>query len=173
MMSDTVQRQCTLSIIAAVANNGIIGKDGTLPWHLPADLKYFRRVTTGHAIIMGRKNYQDIGRPLPNRVNIVLTRDTTFRAQGCLVAHSIEKAISLAGNDPEIFFIGGARVYEQVLPRADRLYLTRIHGSISGDTRFPQYDEDEWTRVSHEHHAADEENPYPISFDVFERSGAA
>jgi dihydrofolate reductase len=172
-MSESIRRTHLLSVIAAVAENGIIGKDGTLPWHLPADLKYFRRVTTGHTIVMGRRNYEDIGRPLPNRVNIVLSRDHGFRAEGCMVANSIEEAISLAGDESEIFFIGGARLYEQILPRADRLYLSRIHGDIDGDTRFPDYNESAWTRIAHELRPADPDNPYPISFEVYERSSTA
>lgn len=164
-----VPRTHRLSIIAAIAENGIIGKDGTLPWHLPADLKYFRRVTSGHTVIMGRKNYEDIGRPLPNRVNIVLSQDAGFRAQGCLVASSIEQAIALAGDESEIFFIGGAQVYEQILPRAHRLYLSRIHGRIEGDTYFPKFDERAWQRTTHDLRPADQDNPYAISFDVYER----
>jgi dihydrofolate reductase len=170
---DPMSHTCRLSIIAAIAENGIIGKDGTLPWHLPADLKYFRQVTSGHTVIMGRKNYEDIGRPLPNRVNIVLSRDGNFRAEGCLSANSIEQAISLAGDESEIFFIGGARVYEQILPHADRLYLSKIHGNIEGDTHFPKFDEREWKRVAHDLRPADHDNPYAISFDVYERAHAS
>ncbi len=168
-MPNPEQRKRTLSIIVAVSENGVIGRGGTLPWRLPADLKYFRRVTTGHAVVMGRKNFEDIGRPLPDRRNIVLTRDSGFRAEGCLVARSIEQAITLAGDDPEIFFIGGAELYTQILPRADRLYLTRVHASIEGDTYFPEFSSDDWIRITRERRDADADNPYDLSFDVFER----
>jgi dihydrofolate reductase len=159
----------TISLIAAVSSNGVIGRAGTLPWRLPADLKYFRRITTGHTIVMGRKNYEDIGRPLPDRNNVVLTRDPDFSAPGCSVVHSLDEALACAGTDPEIFFIGGAELYRQILPHADRLYLTRVLATIEGDTYFPDFDESEWELVRSEPRQADDANPYPVSFDVLER----
>jgi len=134
-----------ISIIAAVAENRAIGIHNRLPWHLPADLKYFRNKTLGHHVIMGRKNYQSIGKPLPQRTNIVITRDPGFDAPGCVVVNSIDAALAAADGDPEVFIIGGAGIYAQSLPFADRLYLTLVHHSFEGDTYFPEL---EWALTS-------------------------
>ena len=158
-----------ISIIAALAENRVIGVNNTLPWRLPNDLKHFRRLTTGHAIILGRKNYESIGKPLPERTNIVITRNRDFHADGCLIAHSLDEALALASNDPEIFIIGGAEIYRAALARADRLYLTRVHAAIAGDTYFPEFDETEWQEISRERHATDERHAFDYSFVVFER----
>lgn len=158
-----------ISIIAALAENRVIGINNTLPWRLPNDLKHFRRLTTGHAIIMGRKNYESIGKPLPERTNIIITRNRDYRADGCLIAHSLDEAMALAKNDPEIFVIGGAEIYRTALARSDRLYLTRVHATIAGDTYFPEFDETEWQEISRERHAADERHAFDYSFVVFER----
>lgn len=158
-----------ISIIAALAENRVIGINNTLPWRLPNDLKHFRRLTTGHAIIMGRKNYESIGKPLPERTNIIITRNRDYRADGCLIAHSLDEALTLAKNDPEIFVIGGAEIYSTALARADRLYLTRVHATIAGDTYFPEFDETEWRESACERHAADERHAFDYSFVVFER----
>ncbi len=158
-----------ISIIAALAENRVIGVNNTLPWRLPNDLKHFRRLTTGHAIILGRKNYESIGKPLPERTNIVITRNRDFRADGCLIAHSLDEALTLAKNDPEIFVIGGAEIYRAALARADRLYLTRVHAAIAGDTHFPEFDETEWREISRERHERDERHAYAYSFVVLER----
>ena len=158
-----------ISIIAALAENRVIGVNNTLPWRLPNDLKHFRRLTTGHAIILGRKNYESIGKPLPERTNIVITRNRDFHADGCLIAHSLDEALALASNDPEIFIIGGAEIYRAALARADRLYLTRVHAAIAGDTYFPEFDETEWQEISRERHATDERHAYAYSFVVLER----
>ncbi|MBI3576081.1 MAG: type 3 dihydrofolate reductase [Gammaproteobacteria bacterium] len=158
-----------ISIIAALAENRVIGVNNTLPWRLPNDLKHFRRLTTGHAIILGRKNYESIGKPLPERTNIVITRNRDFRATGCLVAHSLDEALTLAGNDPEIFVIGGAEIYRAALARTNRLYLTRVHATIAGDTHFPEFDETEWREISRERHERDERHAYDYSFVVLER----
>ncbi len=158
-----------ISIIAALAENRVIGVNNTLPWRLPNDLRHFRRLTTGHAIILGRKNYESIGKPLPERTNIIITRNRDFRADGCPIAHSLDEALVLAGNDPEIFVIGGAEIYRAALARADRLYLTRVHAAIAGDTFFPEFDETEWREISHARHEPDERHAYAYSFVVLER----
>ena len=131
----------TLGIIAAVAENGVIGVDGDLPWRLPEDLKHFKRTTSGHPIIMGRKTYESIGRPLPRRHNIVLTRNPDYEAPGCTVVQSLEAALEVAwAEDDEVWVIGGAGLYAAALPRATRLELTEVHRSVPGDTFFPEFD---------------------------------
>ena len=137
-----------LALIAAVSTNGVIGKDGGLPWHIPEDLKYFKANTTGHAIIMGRKTYDSIGRPLPKRRNIVITRNSELKIDGVEVVTSLEQAIELArSEDDEPRIIGGASIYEAALPMATRLFLTQVNQDIDGDTFFPKYDESAWTEV--------------------------
>jgi dihydrofolate reductase len=160
-----------LSFVVAMARNGVIGKDNGLPWRLPADLRHFKAVTLGKPIIMGRKTFESIGRPLPGRTNIVVTRDPACQAEGCLVAHSIEAALEAAGDAEEVMIIGGADFYRQLLPRADRIYLTLIDAEIEGDTWFPELDENRWRERSREDHAADADNPYPYSFIVLEATG--
>ena len=129
-----------ISIIAAVSDNNVIGKNNKLPWHLPEDLKRFKEVTSGHTVIMGRKTYESIGRPLPNRVNIVITRNKDFKPKGVKVVHSIEEALSLASEagETETFIIGGAEIYKQALPLANKIYLTRINKNYKGDAYFPE-----------------------------------
>lgn len=158
-----------ISLIAAMAENRVIGANNALPWRLPADLKHFRRLTSGHHIIMGRRNYESIGKPLPDRTNIVVTRNTDYRAPGCLVRNSIEEALAAVRNDSEVFIIGGAEIYRQVLDRADRLYLTLIHASIEGDTYFPEFNGHQWQEISRESHAADETNPHAYTFLTYAR----
>ena len=149
----------------------MIGNQNQLPWHMPADLKHFKEITSGHPIIMGRKTFQSIGKPLPNRTNIIITRDTQFTANGCLVAHSIEQAILLASahDDNEIFIIGGAEIYKTSLPLINRLYLTVIEDTFAGDTFFPTLNENEWREVSNEFHAKDDKNVHDYRFIVMER----
>jgi dihydrofolate reductase len=125
-----------LSLIAAMSENRVIGREGKLPWYLPEDLKRFRKLTLGHVVIMGRKTYESIGKPLPNRTNIILTKQTNYHALGTRIEASIEKALS--GLSGEVFIIGGGEVYQQALPRADRIYLTLVHTAIEGDTFFPE-----------------------------------
>lgn len=158
-----------VSIIAALAENRVIGVNNTLPWRLPNDLKHFRRLTTGHAIVMGRKNYESIGKPLPERTNIVVTRNRDYRASGCLVAHSLDEALTLARGDPEIFVIGGAEIYREALPRAGRLYLTEVHATVAGDTFFPEIERNDWKETARERHEADDKHAYAYSFVVLER----
>jgi dihydrofolate reductase len=137
-----------ISIIAAVARNGVIGRDNRLPWHLPEDLKRFRALTMGHHVIMGRKTWESIGRVLPGRTMVVVSRDPGYGVPGCLIAHSLEEALGLCGDDPEVFVIGGAEIYRQALPMAGRLYLTRIEQDVAGDTCFPSFDMTEWSETS-------------------------
>jgi dihydrofolate reductase len=158
-----------LSLIAAVSENRVIGANNTLPWHLPDDLKRFRSLTTGHAVIMGRRNYESIGKPLPQRKNIVLTRDPHYHASGCIVVHSLTDALAAAGDDPEVFIIGGAELYRQTLGMADRIYLTRVHAHVSGDTFFPEFDAMEWRETSREDRPPDDRHPHPYSFLTLDR----
>ncbi|MCG6976504.1 MAG: dihydrofolate reductase [Acidiferrobacterales bacterium] len=158
-----------ISLIAAIADNGVIGRDNTLPWHLPADLKYFKKVTMGHPIIMGRKNFADIGRPLPGRHNIILSRDLSFNADGCTVAHNPKEALAAAGDAKEVFVIGGAEVYRIFLPLADRLLITQVHINADGDIRFPDYDQHEWVLEGQQDFAADDINKLDYSFLVYRR----
>jgi dihydrofolate reductase len=127
-----------VSIIAAIGDNRELGKDNKLLWHIPQDLKRFKNLTTGHTVIMGRKTYESIGIPLPNRTNIVITKDNAFTAPGCLIAYSLDEAIEKS-NDTETFIIGGASIYSQAINRADKLYLTKVKGSFDADTYFPDY----------------------------------
>ncbi len=136
-----------INVIAAMARNRVIGVNNTLPWRLSADLRHFKALTMGHHIVMGRKTYESIGKPLPGRTTVIVTRDAGYQVDGCLTAHSIDAAIALCGDDPEIFFVGGAEVYAQILPRAQRLYLTEIQAEYDGDAYFPAYDHGAWQEV--------------------------
>jgi dihydrofolate reductase len=159
-----------VSIIAAVSDNGVIGRDGGLPWHLPADLKRFKRLTSGHHMIMGRRTWESIGRrPLPGRPTIVVSRDPGFVAEGAQVARSVGQALELAGAVDEVFIAGGEAIYREALPVADRLYLTRVHTVVEGDTFFPELDEAGWRVVAEERHEPDEKNPHAHTFRVYER----
>lgn len=160
-----------LAAIVAMAENRIIGVNNQLPWHLPADLKHFKTLTTGHTIIMGRKTYLSIGKPLPNRTNIVISRDPDFNAEGCLVAHSLEDAIVLGKKNEQemLFIIGGATLYEQAMLYVDRLYITLVHQYIEGDTSFPLLDTHNWQEIERERFEADEKNQYAYSFLTLER----
>jgi dihydrofolate reductase len=165
----------SISIIAAVAANNVIGRDNKLPWHMPADLKWFKKLTMGHHVLMGRKTFEEFKKPLPGRVNVVITRNPNWAADGVAIARSVDEGISKAeaAGDKEIFIIGGADIFTQVLHRADRMYITRIHAEPEGDTFFPEFDDvNEWKLVDAEHCEADEKNPYPYSFLTYERSGA-
>ena len=154
-----------ISIIVAVAENGVIGKDNQLLWKLSADMKQFKALTTGHPIIMGRKTYDSLGRPLPNRTNIVITRQHNLPvSESVLLADSLEKAIELAKNDEEIFIIGGGNVYKQALRWTDKIYLTEVKVTVDGDTYFPKLDGDVWKEVSRIAYSKDEKNEY--DFDV-------
>ena len=153
-----------LSIIAALAENRVIGRDNRLPWRLPADLAHFKRLTMGKPIIMGRLTWESLPGLLPHRTHLVVTRDSEYRADGAHVVHSIEDAIEFAGDAPELMVVGGARLYAQTIPLATRMYLTYVHEHIDGDARFPDYEESEWVEVSRERHRADDRNPHAYSF---------
>jgi dihydrofolate reductase len=159
-----------ISLIVAMSTNRVIGRAGELPWRLSADLRRFKRLTMGHAIIMGRRTFESIGRALPGRRSIVVSRQRGFSADGVQVATSPEEALRMVGEDSEVFFIGGAEIYRQALPLAGRLYLTRVNANVPGDTYFPPLDLSNWRLVEASHHAADDKNEFDHSFLVFERS---
>jgi dihydrofolate reductase len=159
-----------ISIIVATSKNNVIGIKNQLPWHLPADLKYFKSLTNGHSIIMGRKTYDSIGRPLPNRENIIITRDESFSSTELVVTHSIEEAIQHCHGQEEVFIIGGDTIYKQTLSIATKLYITRVDTLIEeGDAFFPEINVAEWKKVSDEHFEKDEKNKFHYSFEVYER----
>lgn len=159
-----------ISLLVAMDKNQLIGKDNDLPWRLPADLAYFKRVTMGHPIIMGRKTYDSIGRPLPGRENIIVTRDTSYEAEGCKVIHSIEEIVKMnEQTDQELFVIGGAEIFKEILPHSDRLYITEINEEFEGDTYFPAFDKVEWKVISEEKGIKNEKNPYDYTFLVYEK----
>ncbi len=159
----------TISIIAAMGNDQVIGINNQLPWKLPADMKFFRSKTMGKPVLMGRKTYESIGKPLPGRTNIIITRDSGFHAEGCIVTHSIEEALQKADTKEEAMIIGGASLYKQVLPLAQRFYLTRVHADFKGDSYFPEFDLQEWTTIERTDHKADEQNAYDYSFLVMDK----
>ena len=159
-----------ISIAVAMDKKGVIGLEGELPWHLSADLKRFKAMTMGKPLIMGRKTHESIGRPLPGRKNIVLTRLKEFKTEGCTVVHSLQEALDVAGDVDEVITMGGAGIYDQSLARANRIYLTEVHADVSGDVYFPEYDRDEWAEVAREDHSADDKNDFDYSFVVLERS---
>ncbi|MCZ6878412.1 MAG: dihydrofolate reductase [Acidobacteria bacterium] len=162
-----------LSIIAAMSANRVIGSNNDLPWRLPADWKRFKKLTMGHHLIMGRKTFESIGQPLPGRTSVVITHQTDYApVGGVLVAHSIDQALQMVVGDNEVFVAGGAQIYQQMLPRADRLYLTSIHEEFEGDTDFPEFEESDWQLISEEGYEPDEKNPYPYTFLVYERKTA-
>ena len=157
-----------VSIIAAVAENGVIGNNNSLLWHIAEDMRYFRHVTTGHPVIMGRKTYESLGRPLPRRENVVVTRQE-LAIPGCGVVHSLGEALALFDPAEELFVIGGAQLYAAALPLASRFYLTRVFHPYEGDTCFPAWDEGAWRLVHSEAFAAGAEYPYPFAFELYER----
>lgn len=163
-----------ISLISALANNRVIGKDNDLPWRLPDDMKYFMQTTSGHHVVMGRKNYDSLPekfKPLPNRTNIVVTRQMNFKAHGCMVVHSIKQAIELAksNHETELFIIGGAQIYKETLPLANYLYLTEIDAIILGDTHFPDFNKNDWTEISRKSHSADEKHRFAFDFVLYKR----
>lgn len=157
-----------ITIIVAQAKNRVIGKDNQLLWHLPADMKHFKETTKGSAVIMGRKTYESIGKPLPNRLNIVISSDRKLLINGCIVVDSIKKALRKASSNPNIFIIGGGKIYEQTMDIADRIILTQIDENFEGDTYFPEIGKD-WCKISKQDFSKDEKNPYDYSFIVYER----
>lgn len=157
-----------VSVIVAVAENGVIGDKNTLLWHISEDLRNFKRVTSGHPVIMGRKTFDSLGRPLPNRTNVVITRQN-LEIEGCKVVHSLEEALSLFSPEEELFVIGGAQIYAEALPLADRFYLTRVHHAYEGDTSFPKWNESEWTLIESERFEHGEKYEYPFTIEIYER----
>ena len=159
----------TVSIIVAMAENGVIGRDMDLPWHISADLKRFKALTMGHHIVMGRKTFESIGRLLPGRTTVIVTRQSDYQVDGAVIVNSLEAAQAAATDDSELFIIGGGQVYEIALPLADRLHVTRVHTEVDGDTSFPAIDWDQWELVSAERHGADEKNDYDFTFESYQR----
>lgn len=157
-----------LSIIVAVAENNVIGRNNELIWHISEDLKYFKRVTSGHTVIMGRKTFESIGKPLPNRTNIVISRSTDLKLDGCIVVNSLSEAIAKINPADEHFIIGGGSIYRKAMALADKLYLTKVYHSYEGDTFFPELD-GSWREVSREDFEQGEKFEHPFSFIVYER----
>lgn len=164
-----------ISLIVALTDNRVIGRGNKMPWHLPNDLKYFKRMTTGKPVLMGRKTFESIGKPLPGRTNIVITRQNDWQASGVQVVHNLDEGLELAtrlsliDGSEEVMVIGGAQIYREVLPQAHRLYLTQIHTHIDGDAFFPEISEDQWREAGREDHKADHANSYDHSFVVLDR----
>ena len=162
-----------MSLVVAMARNHVIGRDNALPWRLPADLKNFKAVTWGKPILMGRKTFESIGKPLPGRDNLVLTRDRGWRAEGVIVVHSLDEALERVQDAPELAGIGGADVFRLLMPLASRIYLTRIDADIPGDTVFPPIDHSQWAEIETRQLAADERNAFGMTFVTLERVRAA
>jgi dihydrofolate reductase len=158
-----------ISIVAALARNRAIGSRNTMPWRLPEDLRRFKRLTTGHAVIMGRKTFESIGSPLPGRNNIVITRSRDWAPPGCVIAHSVEHALARVGESGEAFVIGGAQIYALAMPLARRLYLTEIERDFEGDAFFPEFDRSQWREVSRESRAPDGPGAFAYAFVEYER----
>jgi len=160
-----------ISMISAVAENRVIGNKNSLPWHMPADFKYFKETTLGKTVVMGLNTFKSIGeKPLPGRKHVILNNDANYTPpEDCVVAHSIEEAVEITKNEPEVMICGGASVYKQFLPLAQKLYITEVHAKPEGDTYFPEIDKDEWREVKREDYKADEKNSYDYSFVVLER----
>jgi dihydrofolate reductase len=154
------------SIIAAKSDNNVIGKDNDLVWHMPADLKFFKNKTKGHWVIMGRKTFESMDGPLPNRTHIIITRQPDYKAEGCYVVNSVEDAFRIAGEQQleQVFILGGAEIYALSMDKADQMYITEIKSTFEGDTFFPEIDMTYWKEVNREEHDADEKNPYPYAF---------
>jgi dihydrofolate reductase len=159
-----------VSVLVAATENGVIGRENGMPWHLPDDLRHFKALTLGKPVLMGRRTFDSIGRPLPGRTNLVLTRAAGWSVPGVTVVPDLESALRVAAGAPELVVAGGAQVYALALPRATRIYLTRIHAVIDGDTRFPDIDPKAWRETAHELHPADARHAYAMSFITLERS---
>ncbi len=158
-----------VSIVVAIAQNNAIGKNNQLLWHLPADLKHFKQITSGHTIIMGRKTYDSIGRPLPNRRNIVITRNTDLAIEGAEVVTNLDDALALCDQEDEVFIVGGAQIYEHALAKTNRIHLTTVHETYDADTFFPEIDKKDWKVINSEDHGPDEKNAVAYTFSTLER----
>ena len=152
-----------------MAENGVIGRDNALPWHLPNDLKRFKALTSGHSILMGRRTFESIGRALPDRRTIVLTRNPEFEAPGAEVAHTLDDALAMTGGEDEVFVVGGAELYRAALERADRIYLTVVHATVEGNVRFPAWNPSSWQLVEFVRHGADDRHAFPYSVRRYDR----
>ena len=161
-----------LSIIAALSENHVIGRDNQLPWRMPADLAHFKRLTMGKPIIMGRRTWESLPGLLPHRTHVVVTRDRDYSVEGGIVVHSVQEAFDLVGDAEEMMIIGGASLYAQTLPLAAKMYLTVIHGYFKGDATFPDYERADWSEIARERHAADARNPHDYTFLTLERRTA-
>ena len=164
-------KSSSLSLIVAMASNRTIGINNTLPWRIPEDLKHFKKLTMGHHLIMGRKTFDSIGKPLPGRTTVVVSRDRNLKIDGCIVAHSLQDAIASCASDPQIFVVGGADVYAQALGLADTLLITEIQQEIVGDAWFPEFDRSEWLEVSREIHYQEISEPLEYHFVTYRRNG--
>jgi dihydrofolate reductase len=158
-----------LTLIAAMSKNRVIGKDNDLIWHLPKDLKHFKTLTSGHHIIMGRKTYESVGKPLPKRTNIIVTRQKNYEAPGCIIVHTLEEAINKASGDSKPFIVGGAEIYKQSIKYANSIELTLIHKEFEGDSYFPEVDLKKWEEVKREHHEPDEKNAQAMDFITYKK----
>ena len=158
-----------VSLVAAMAENRVIGRNGGLPWRLPKDLQHFKQLTIDHTVIMGRRTFDEVKRPLANRRNVVISRQVDFRPAGVTVVPNLGEALALGATEAEVFVIGGGEVYRLALPRADRIYLTVVHATVEGDTSFPDFDDAAWALDSEERHEADDKHPYPFTFKVYNR----
>jgi dihydrofolate reductase len=158
-----------ISLLVAMSLNRVIGKDGGIPWHLPAELKLFKSLTMGHHIVMGRRTYESINRLLPGRTTVIVTRNRFYQVPGAVVVHSLNEAIAACGDDPEIFVIGGAKIFEEAIPLAHRIYLSIVQAEIEGDTYMPHFARAEWKEVLRETHPADARNQYAFEFTVLDR----
>lgn len=163
------RRAPRIALVAAIAENGVIGRGGGLPWRLPDDLKFFKKLTVDHTVIMGRKTYEEVNRPLANRRNVVISRDPAFRPDGVVVVPSLEEALALGATEDEVFVIGGGEIYRLALPYADRLYLTIVHAAVEGDTYFPAFDKEAWVLDDELFHAADERHAMSFTFRTYVR----
>lgn len=158
-----------LTLIAAAGENNELGKENDLVWHLPDDFRRFKKLTSGHHIIMGRKTFESFPQPLPNRTHVVITRKENYKKEGIIVVHSLERAIEFTEDDPQPFIIGGGEVYKMGIDLADKIELTRVHGSFEADTFFPEIDENNWELISEEYHPVDEEHNYAFTYLTYER----
>ncbi|MCS5631342.1 MAG: dihydrofolate reductase [Pirellulaceae bacterium] len=159
-----------LSLIVAISQNGIIGREMDLPWHISADLKRFKALTMGHHIVMGRKTYESIGRLLPGRTTVIITRQSDYQIPGAIVVNSIDEAIAVAADNQETFIVGGSQIYNLALPLVDTLYITRVHADVEGDTRLDAVDWSAWECESSERHSAGEKNDHEYSFEIYRRA---
>lgn len=158
-----------ISFVVAMGKNRVIGKNNSLPWTMPADMKHFKDLTSGKPVIMGRKTFESIGKPLPKRKNIIITRDKNYSAEDCIIVNSVDEALNAAADAEEVMVIGGSQIYKEFLPKASKMYLTIIDADFQGDAYFPKYDVTEWEETAYEEHEKDAQNPYGYAFITLER----